>query len=95
MPENHGRPNLFLPNPRCGRHDIHSRFGAVGKHGGIAVVERSVKRPTLQQRDCIFWAWLSKLWNGWRMPVILEGESFRGPPGIGRLRNIAKSLVMT
>jgi len=78
----------------CGRHDLRPRFGAVGKHGSIAVVERSVKRPALQQRDRIFWAWLSRLWDGWRMPVILEGESFRGPPGIGRLRNVSKSLVM-
>ena len=31
-----------------------------------AVLERSVKRPALQQRDRIFWAWLSRLWNGWR-----------------------------
>ena len=29
-----------------------------------AVLERSVKRPALQQRDRIFWAWLSRLWNG-------------------------------
>ena len=32
----------------------------------LAVLERSVKRPALRQRDRIFWAWLSRLWNGWR-----------------------------
>ena len=87
LPENHGCPNLLLPDhqtirkthtkPRyiisdkgpqfwgegfkgwCGRHDIRPRFGTVGKHGSIAAVERSVKRPALQQRDRIFSAWLS------------------------------------
>jgi len=32
----------------------------------LAVLERSVKRPALRQRDRLFWFWLSRLWNGCR-----------------------------
>ena len=37
----------------------------------LAVLERSVKRPALRQRDRIFWAWLSRLWNGWRAALLI------------------------
>jgi len=37
----------------------------------LAVLERSVKRPALRQRDRIFWAWLAKLWNGWRATLLI------------------------
>jgi len=31
----------------------------------LAVLERSVKRPTLRQRDRLFWSWLSRVcWAG-------------------------------
>ena len=32
----------------------------------LAVLQRSVKRPRLRQRDRIFWVLLSRLWSGWR-----------------------------
>jgi hypothetical protein len=32
----------------------------------VAVLRRSVKRPSLHRRDRIFWVWLSRLWRGWR-----------------------------
>ena len=32
----------------------------------LGVLQRSVKRPQLRQRDRIFWVWLSRLWPGWR-----------------------------
>ncbi len=32
----------------------------------LGVLQRSVKRPQLRQRDRIFWAWLSQLWPDWR-----------------------------
>ena len=32
----------------------------------LGILQRSVKRPRLRQRDRIFWAWLSRLWPGWR-----------------------------
>lgn len=32
----------------------------------LGVLQRSVKRPQLRQRDRIFWVWLSRLWSGWR-----------------------------
>ena len=31
----------------------------------VGVLQRSVKRPRLRQRDRIFWVWLSRLWTGW------------------------------
>jgi len=37
----------------------------------LAVLERSVKRPALRQSDRIFWAWLSKLWNGRRAALLI------------------------
>jgi hypothetical protein len=37
----------------------------------LAVLERSVKRPALRQRDRIFWAWLARLWNGWRAALLI------------------------
>ena len=37
----------------------------------LAVLERSVKRPSLHQRDRIFWVWLSKLWKDWRTCLML------------------------
>jgi transposase InsO family protein len=32
----------------------------------LGVLQRSVKRPRLRQRDRIFWVWLSRLRTGWR-----------------------------
>jgi len=32
----------------------------------LGVLQRSVKRPQLRQRDRIFWVWLSRLWPSWR-----------------------------
>jgi putative transposase len=32
----------------------------------LGVLQRSVKRPRLRQRDRILWVWLSRLWSGWR-----------------------------
>jgi putative transposase len=32
----------------------------------LAVYQHSVKRPQLKSTDRLFWAWLSRLWSGWR-----------------------------
>src|SRR5919106_1538901 len=32
----------------------------------VAVYQRSVSRPRLRATDRLFWAWLSRLWSGWR-----------------------------
>ena len=32
----------------------------------LAVYQQSVKRPQLQPADRFLWAWLSRLWSGWR-----------------------------
>ena len=31
----------------------------------LALLQVSMKRPRLRQRDRIFWVWLSRLWSGW------------------------------
>ena len=37
----------------------------------VAVLQRSVKRPRLHRRDRIFWVWLSRLWRGWRLSLLI------------------------
>lgn len=37
----------------------------------LAVLERSVKRPALRQRDRLFWFWLARLWNGGRAALLV------------------------
>ena len=37
----------------------------------LAVLQRSVNRPKLRNRDRIFWVWLSKLWSGWRSALAI------------------------
>ena len=35
----------------------------------LAVYQHSIKRPQLQPSDRFLWAWLSRLWNGWRQAL--------------------------
>ena len=37
----------------------------------LAVLLRSARRPRLQPSDRIFWAWLSRIWSGWRTSLII------------------------
>ncbi len=37
----------------------------------LAVLQRKAKRPRLRNSDRIFWAWLSRLWNGWRSTLLI------------------------
>jgi putative transposase len=37
----------------------------------LAVLHRSAPRPRLHWRDRLFWAWLSRLWTGWREVLVL------------------------
>ena len=37
----------------------------------LIVLQRSVKRPKLRNRDRIFWSWLSRLWSGWRSALLM------------------------
>ena len=37
----------------------------------LAVLQRKVGRPKLRSSDRIFWAWLSRLWNGWRSTLLI------------------------
>ena len=35
-------------------------------HHQLGILQRSVRRPRLRQRDRILWVWLSRLWPNWR-----------------------------
>ncbi len=37
----------------------------------IAVYKRVQKRPRLRSTDRAFWAWLARLWDGWKTPLVL------------------------
>lgn len=37
----------------------------------LAVLLRSARRPRLQQSDRMFWAWLSRIWSGWRSSLFI------------------------
>ena len=37
----------------------------------LAVYKRVQKRPRIRSTDRAFWVWLSKLWDGWKTPLIL------------------------
>ncbi len=37
----------------------------------LAVLEHSAKRPKIQNRDRIFWVWLSRLWPNWRSVLLI------------------------
>ena len=37
----------------------------------LAVYKRVQERPRLRSTDRAFWVWLSKLWDGWKTPLIL------------------------
>ncbi len=37
----------------------------------LAVLERTMKRPWLCNRDRIFWTWLSRLWSNWRSVLVI------------------------
>ena len=37
----------------------------------LAILQRFAKRPRLRRRDPIFWAWLSRLWEGWQSVLLI------------------------
>jgi transposase InsO family protein len=37
----------------------------------LNVLQRSVRRPQLRNRDRLFWAWLSRLWPGWQSALVI------------------------
>lgn len=37
----------------------------------LVVLKRTGQRPKLRRRDRIFWAWLSRLWTGWRSAILI------------------------
>ena len=37
----------------------------------LAVLQVSIKRPTLRKRDRLFWVWLSRLWSEWRSCLMI------------------------
>ena len=37
----------------------------------LAVQQRCIKRPKIENSDRIFWVWLSRIWNDWRSSLII------------------------
>src|SRR5215813_10914161 len=37
----------------------------------LAVLKRNQKRPTIKDKDRLFWVWLSRMWTGWRESLII------------------------
>ena len=37
----------------------------------LAVQQRSIKRPKIMNRDRVFWIWLSRFWNDWKLSLIV------------------------
>jgi putative transposase len=37
----------------------------------LAVYKRTVSRPKLRRSDRLFWAWLSRMWAGWRAALVI------------------------
>jgi len=37
----------------------------------LGILQRSVKRPRIRQRDRIFWVWLSRLWADWQSSLMI------------------------
>jgi hypothetical protein len=37
----------------------------------LLVQQRTIKRPKLQNRDRLFWAWLSRVWPDWKSTLII------------------------
>ena len=37
----------------------------------LVVYKREKKRPRLRSSDQAFWVWLSRIWNGWKTPLIV------------------------
>src|SRR5262245_66149769 len=37
----------------------------------LAVLKRLQKRPPIENKDRLFWAWLSRVWAGWRESLLI------------------------
>jgi len=46
-------------------------FENVALRQQLAVLQRSVPRPTVSRRDRLFWVCLSRLWSGWRSSLLI------------------------
>lgn len=55
---------MFLPRSSLAAENLALRHQ-------VAVLQRSVKRPRLRQRDRILWVWLSRLWRNWRSCLVI------------------------
>jgi putative transposase len=37
----------------------------------LAILKRTQKRPAIGTKDRLFWVWLSRIWSGWRAPLLI------------------------
>jgi hypothetical protein len=40
-------------------------------HHQLAAYKRTASRPKLRSSDRLFWAWLSRMWTGWRGALVI------------------------
>ena len=59
----------FLPTTLRSRASLQTEILAL-RHQ-LSVVQRSASRPRLQPSDRVFWAWLSRVWNGCRIALVI------------------------
>ena len=37
----------------------------------LAALKRTQKRPAIRTKDRLFWVWFSRIWSGWRAPLLI------------------------
>ena len=49
-------------------------------HQQLAVYKRMATRSKLRTTDRLFWAWLARVWAGWRRPLVTVRFETGPPP---------------
>src|SRR6267378_5024018 len=37
----------------------------------LVVYKRTATRPRIRETDCLFWVWLTRIWTGWKQPLVI------------------------
>src|SRR5436190_5080303 len=51
----------------------------------LLVLQRSVGRPRLARWDRTFWVWLSRVWAGWRLSLVIVQPAIWSWPGTAKV----------
>src|SRR6266436_4098525 len=48
----------------------------------LVVYKRTATRPRIRETDRLFWVWLTRIWTGWKQPLVIvtPDPALRGPP---------------